>query len=79
MEVEEARHTGFGAAYGGEGSDPDLPRVVLLPIGNVVRNARDRHHPNNPAFDAREMLDNLLAGAAQDAVAKAIDDLLSSI
>lgn len=59
--------------------DPALPRVVLLPIGNVVRNARDRHHPNNPAFDAREMLDNLLAGAAQDAVAKAIDDLLRSI
>lgn len=59
--------------------DPDSPRVVLLPIGNVVRNVRDRHHPNNPAFDAREMLDNLLAGAGQDAVSKAIDDLLKSI
>jgi len=59
--------------------DGAFPRVVLLPIGNVVRSARDRHHPNNPAFDAREMLENLLAGKGQDAVAKAIDDLLSSI
>lgn len=60
-------------------SDLDLPRVVLLPIGNVVRAARDRHHPNNPAFDAREMLENLISGGGQDAIAKAIDDLLSSI
>jgi hypothetical protein len=65
--------------YDDQDLDTDLPRVVLLPIGNVVRNARDRHHPNNPAFDAREMLDNRLTGAAQDAVAKAIDDLLRSI
>jgi hypothetical protein len=75
MELEG--ESGFGEFD--EALDPALPRVVLLPIGNVVRSARDRHHPNNPAFDAREMLDNLLAGAAQDAVAKAIDDLLSSI
>jgi hypothetical protein len=79
MEIEGERGAGLGEVYDDAGLDPELPRVVLLPIGNVVRNARDRHHPNNPAFDAREMLDNLLAGAAQDAVAKAIDDLLSSI
>lgn len=59
--------------------DYEAPRAILLPIGNVVRSARDRQHPNNPAFDAREMLENLLAGAGQDAVSKAIDDLLSSI
>lgn len=77
MEVD-----GYGDDPFGEEDSPfdtAFPRVVLLPIGNVVRSARDRHHPNNPAFDAREMLDNLLAGGGQDAVAKAIDDLLSSI
>jgi hypothetical protein len=80
MEVEAGLGAGIGQGFDDqEEFDPELPRVVLLPIGNVVRNARDRHHPNNPAFDAREMLDNLLAGAAQDAVAKAIDDLLRSI
>jgi hypothetical protein len=54
------------------------PQFALLPIGNVVRSAGDRHH-ENVAGDAREMLDNLLAGRARDAVQKAIDDLLDSI
>jgi len=54
-------------------------RFALLPIGNVVRSARDRNHPDDAAGDAREMLQNLLAGRAKDAVAKAIDDLLRSI
>jgi hypothetical protein len=31
------------------------------------------------AGDAREMLDNLLAGRSYDAVSRAIDDLLRSI
>ncbi len=64
--------------YGDDATDA-APRVVLLPIGNVVRSARDRNHPDDPAGDAREMLGNLLNGRAQDAVAKAIDDLLRSI
>lgn len=52
--------------------------VALLPIGNVVRNASDRHHPD-VVGDAREMLENLLSGQARDAVQKAIDDLLGSL
>ncbi|HEX7117904.1 MAG TPA: hypothetical protein VF212_03905 [Longimicrobiales bacterium] len=63
----------------GDDADATPPRVALLPIGNVVRSARDRNHPDDPAGDAREMLGNLLNGRAQDAVAKAIDDLLRSI
>jgi hypothetical protein len=39
------------------------PKMALLPIG----------------ADAREMLLNLLAGRGQDAVARAIDDLLNSL
>lgn len=62
-----------------EDADFDETRVVLLPIGNVVRSAHDRNHPDDASFDAREMLDNLLAGQARDAVAKAIDDLLRSL
>jgi hypothetical protein len=59
-------------------TDPE-PRFALLPIGNVVRQAADRRHPDAVAGDAREMLDNLLQGAGRDAVRKAIDDLLRSI
>ncbi len=60
-----------------EGADP--PRVALLPIGNVVRHARDRNHPDNIARDLREMLVNLMEGKASDAVEKAIDDLLRNL
>lgn len=61
------------------GAEPDgSPRLALLPLGNVVRPARNRHH-DNVAGDAREMLDNLLTGRSRDAVSRAIDDLLDSI
>ena len=60
------------------GEYDDRPRLALLPIGNAVRGARHRNHPD-VAGDAREMLDNLLAGRSYDAVSRAIDDLLRSI
>jgi hypothetical protein len=65
--------SGYGEA-GGE----DRPRLALLPIGNVVRGVQNRNH-EDVVSDAREMLDNLLSGRAQDAVRKAIDDLLDSL
>lgn len=69
-----------GYGQGGSGDDEDGgPQFALLPIGNVVRTADDRHHPEDVAHDAREMLDNLLTAGGRDAVQKAIDDLLNSI
>lgn len=72
---------GIDSAYGGDPDqeEEDGPQFALLPIGNVVRPAQDRHHPEDVADDAKEMLDNLLSGGGRDAVQKAIDDLLSSI
>lgn len=69
----------YGGGGGGEDEDASNPRFALLPIGNVIRPAEDRHHPDDVANDAKEMLDNLLLGAGKDAVQKAIDDLLNSI
>jgi hypothetical protein len=60
------------------GSYEQRPRLALLPIGNAVRGASSRNHPD-VASDAREMLLNLLSGQGQDAVSRAIDDLLNSI
>ena len=54
------------------------PQLALLPIGHVVRSARDRQH-ESVADDARDMLANLIEGRAQDAVTKAIDDLLNNL
>lgn len=62
-----------------EDEGDDRPRVALLPIGNVVRDARERNHPEDIAGDLRDMLKKLMEGRAKDAVAKAIDDLLNSI
>lgn len=72
-EVEE----GYGGESGGEGAAE--PQFALLPIGNVIRPASDRHHLDDVAHDVREMLENLLSGGGQDAVQKAIDDLLRSL
>lgn len=74
-EVESSYSEGDGTDAGAE----DRPRLALLPIGNVVRGARQRNHAEDVAADAREMLDNLLAGRAQDAVTRTIDDLLDNV
>ena len=71
--------SGYGAGPSGSEDDEENPRFALLPIGNVVRPAEDRHHPEELADDVKEMLDNLLTGGGRDAVQKAIDDLLNSI
>lgn len=69
---------GYGSGDDEEGGEGG-PQFALLPIGNVIRAAGDRHHPEDVAVDAREMLENLLSGGGRDAVQKAIDDLLGSI
>ena len=71
--------TGAGSVEGEEEEDGSSPRFALLPIGNVVRPAVDRRHPDDVAVDAKEMLEILLSGGGKDAVQKAIDDLLGSI
>lgn len=70
--------SGYGGAEGSADGE-DGPQLALLPIGNVVRAADDRHHPDDVAHDVKEMLENLLTGGGTDAVQKAIDDLLNSI
>jgi hypothetical protein len=67
---------GYGGSPEGE---EDGPRFALLPIGNVVRPSEERHHPEELAHDVKEMLENLLTGGGEDAVQKAIEDLLNSI
>lgn len=62
-----------------EESESGHPQIALLPIGNIVRSSEARNHPDDVAADAREMLANLLAGQGEDAVKRAIDDLLDSI
>jgi hypothetical protein len=70
----------FESSFTNEDLDEEgRPRVALLPIGNIVRPANDRHHPDDIARDLRDMLINLMDGKARDAVDKAIDDLLNNL
>jgi hypothetical protein len=62
----------------GESNAETQSRLVLLPLGQVVRSAANRKH-EQLADDARDMLDTLVSGKAEDAVSRAIDDLLRSI
>jgi hypothetical protein len=80
LESVPAPPSEIGLSYGtpGDTAGDEGPRLALLPIGNVVRGARDRRYPE-VLGDAREMLENLVRGRARDAVSKAIDDLLDSI
>lgn len=56
----------------------ERPKLALLPIGNAVRGASHRNHPD-VAGDAKEMLHNLLSGRSHDAITRAIDELLDSL
>lgn len=71
--------SGIESLPANQAEQSDRTKLALLPIGNVVRNTKDRNHPDDVVSDVREMLDNLVGGKAQDAVQKAIDDLLNSI
>lgn len=64
--------------HGETEQEDERPKLALLPIGNAVRGVSRRNH-RDVAGDAREMLSNLMAGRGQDAVSKAIDDLLGSL
>lgn len=70
MEVEEEEEDEEG---------DEEPRVALLPIGNIIRSARDRKHLEEVEVDVWEMLENLVRGEAEDAAQRAIDDLLNSL
>jgi hypothetical protein len=64
---------------GVEADEPGKPaHLALLPLGNVVRSAANRREAEL-VDEARDMLQNLLAGRARDAVSRAIDDLLDSL
>jgi hypothetical protein len=69
--------SGIESGSESEGDD-SVPRLLLLPLGHVVRAASNRKH-SELADDARDMLQNLLSGGGQDAVARAIDDLLRNL
>jgi hypothetical protein len=60
--------------------DGDMPFETIL-LGNIVRFAKDRRHPDDLAAEAVDILQRIIHGAQslEDADRKAIDDLLGSL
>ncbi|HXE56573.1 MAG TPA: hypothetical protein VNK43_01090 [Gemmatimonadales bacterium] len=64
------------ASDGDEDADgPDQP-IAAIPLGQIVRFARDRRHPDNLALEAMDVLGKVVAGRVVEVVDKALEDLL---
>ncbi|HEU4699440.1 MAG TPA: hypothetical protein VFS40_09685 [Gemmatimonadales bacterium] len=56
--------------------DEDDPRIVPLPLGNIVRYERDRVHPESLAREAMDVLQKVIEGRTSEVVDRALADLL---
>jgi hypothetical protein len=61
-------------AEGDEGADD--PHVAPIPLGNIVRYARDRVHPESLPLEAVDVLRKIVDGETAELVDRALADLL---
>jgi hypothetical protein len=62
-------------AAAGQEDDAD-GRVAPIPLGNVIRFAKDRVHPDSLPLEAVDVLRRIIEGRTAEAVDKALEDLL---
>jgi hypothetical protein len=63
-----------------EDEDDDEEALATILLGNIVRFAKDRKHPDDLTSEAVDVLQKIVAGSSlSEADARAIDDLLDSI
>ncbi len=56
--------------------EEDEPTVAPIPLGNIVRYARDRIHPESLPLEAMDVLRKVVEGNATEVVDRALADLL---
>lgn len=68
-----------GSTYEAEQSDgeTDEPKQGMIFLGQIVRFARDRVHPDNLGLEAADVLRKLVEGRTSEVVDRALDDLLN--
>lgn len=68
-----------GASYQPEQSveDSEEPKQGMIFLGQIVRFARDRIHPDNLGLEAADVLRKLVEGRTTEVVDRALDDLLN--
>jgi hypothetical protein len=59
-----------------EGEDEGDPRVAPIPLGTIVRFARDRVHPDSLPLEAADVLRKVIEGKTSEVVDRALEDLL---
>lgn len=70
---------GYEAAISGdddEGEDEGDPRVAPIPLGTIVRFAKDRVHPDSLPLEAADVLRKVIEGRTSEVVDRALEDLL---
>ncbi|MBA2626706.1 MAG: hypothetical protein H0U85_01715 [Gemmatimonadales bacterium] len=74
---------GYEAAIAGDAEDEDEEEgeleeeaVTALPLGNIVRFARDRVHPDSLPHEAADVLMKVIEGKTSEVVDRALSDLL---
>jgi hypothetical protein len=83
-EVEEAEEpwaasvpsSGYEAAVESEDEEDGDPRVAPVPLGNIVRYAKDRVHPESLPLETADVLRKIIEGGASEVVDRALADLL---
>jgi hypothetical protein len=56
--------------------DDEDPRVAPIPLGNVVRFAKDRVHPDSLPLEAVDILQKIIEGKTSEVIDKTLEDLL---
>jgi hypothetical protein len=65
----------YEASVEGEPEEDDL-RIAPIPLGNIVRFARDRVHPDSLPLETADVLRKIIEGGASEVVDRALVDLL---
>jgi hypothetical protein len=66
----------YEASVEGEAAGSEEPRVAPIPLGNIVRYARDRVHPDSLPLETADVLRRIIEGGASEVVDRALADLL---
>ncbi|HEU5169627.1 MAG TPA: hypothetical protein VFU46_03765 [Gemmatimonadales bacterium] len=65
-----------GEADEDEEEDEGDPRVAPIPLGTIVRFAKDRVHPDSLPLEAADVLRKIIEGKTTEVVDRALEDLL---
>jgi len=77
--AESVPGSGYEASVEGtdaESADDAEERVAPIPLGNIVRFAKDRVHPDSLPLEAVDILRKIIEGRTTEVIDKALEELL---